>query len=120
MGILRLEGIADYDITSSAYVFQATNESPHVIGLKDPELRRLMGELGKIQGLISIATIVGDSIQVKYREIKGPDKTLAEDVVLRLSLLSVAPYLQLMDIGLVNKMARQWEHNKGNHPIAGQ
>jgi len=114
MGILRLKESEDfYDITSSAYVFQATKESPHVIGLKDPELMRLLGKLGKIQSVISVASIVGDSVQVKYRVGKDDDKTLVEGEVLQLSLISIAPYLLLKDIGLVNQMARAFQHNQG-------
>jgi hypothetical protein len=110
MGILRVNE-QEIDIYSNAYIFQITESSAHILGLKDGELERILGILGHIQSVIVKANIIGDSVQIKYRIGKQSDQVLNEDQELQLKLLSTAPYLDVRNIGQVNQLARQSMHN---------
>lgn len=109
MGILKVNG-QEQDILSAAYLFQSSKETPHILGLKGSDLARLLSVLGQIQSVTSNVIMVGDLVQVKYRIGRKSDEILKYDEELRLVLSSSHPYLQVSDIGEVNKIARQFAH----------
>lgn len=110
MGILRVND-REIDIYSSAYIFQADLESPHILGLKDMELERILGILGSSQALIANVAMIGDTEQVKYRLGIVPDQVLRENQIIKFNLLPATPFIDVRNIGLVNKMARQFMHS---------
>lgn len=118
MGILRLDE-QEVDINSSVYIFQQSPDDPHIIGLKEPELAKILSIL---VGLLTISSvcIIGDLVQVKYRIGKETDKTLEDNQRLGIIPASqTSPYLNVRNIGEVHMLARKFMHTS-HTPIAGK